>query len=74
MSVDDQPKMTEIAVQEGVEASGDPINLASAVDGQKNPAAQALGRLGGKKRALNTSPERRVEIARIAAKRRWEKP
>ena len=43
----------------------------------KNPAAVALGRLGGLKggrvRAINLSPERRVEIARKAALARWGK-
>ncbi len=43
----------------------------------KNPAAVALGKLGGKKggaaRAAKLSPERRREIARQAAKARWEK-
>ena len=41
----------------------------------KNPAAVALGRLGGLKggrvRAANLSPERRVEIAKKAAEARW---
>jgi hypothetical protein len=36
-------------------------------------AARELGRRGGLKRAENMSPERRSEIARAAAKRRWEK-
>jgi hypothetical protein len=43
---------------------------------QKNPAAVALGRLGGKKggkaRAEKLSPERRKEIARLAAEARWK--
>jgi hypothetical protein len=43
----------------------------------KNPAAAALGRLGGLKggvaRAERLSPERRVEIARKAAMARWGK-
>lgn len=42
---------------------------------EKNPAAVALGRLGGKKggkaRALRLSAERRSEIARDAARARW---
>lgn len=46
-------------------------------DKQKNPAAVALGRLGGKKggkaRAKKLSKERRVEIARKAAAARWSK-
>ena len=41
----------------------------------KNPAAVALGRLGGAKggkaRAAKLSPERRQEIAREAAASRW---
>ncbi len=43
----------------------------------KNPAAVALGRLGGlkggKARAANLTSERRVEIAKKAAKARWRK-
>ena len=43
----------------------------------KNPAAVELGRLGGKKggpaRAKKLTAERRREIARRAAKKRWEK-
>jgi len=46
----------------------------STTDG-KNPAAVALGRLGGKKggraRAESLSAKRRREIARRAAKLRW---
>ncbi len=44
---------------------------------EKNPAAVELGRLGGKKggkaRAEKLTPEQRKEIARKAAKARWEK-
>ncbi len=43
----------------------------------KNPAAVALGRLGGlkggKARAAKLTPEQRKEIARKAAKARWGK-
>ena len=43
----------------------------------KNPAAVALGRLGGLKggrvRAERLTPERRVEIAKKAALARWGK-
>ena len=42
---------------------------------EKNPAAVALGRLGGLKggraRADKLTPERRKEIAILAAKKRW---
>lgn len=44
---------------------------------KKNPAAVALGRLGGlkggKARAKKLSPERRKEIAKKAAMARWAK-
>jgi len=44
---------------------------------EKNPAAVALGRLGGlkggKARAEKLSPKKRSEIARKAAKARWKK-
>lgn len=37
----------------------------------KDPAAKALGAKGGKARAKNLTPERRSEIARKAAAKRW---
>lgn len=44
---------------------------------EKNKAAQELGRLGGlkggKARAEKLTPEQRKEIARKAAKVRWDK-
>jgi hypothetical protein len=44
---------------------------------EKNPAAVALGKLGGRKggkaRAEKLTPEQRSEIAREAAKARWAK-
>jgi hypothetical protein len=36
-------------------------------------AAAELGRKGGLKRAENTTPERRREIAQAAARKRWAK-
>ncbi len=42
-------------------------------DTGKDKAAQELGRKGGQKRAANMSPERRREIARAAAAKRWSK-
>jgi len=36
-------------------------------------AAVELGSRGGKARAIQLAPERRVEIARSAAKQRWAK-
>lgn len=38
----------------------------------KDPAAVALGKKGGKARADSMPPERRAEIARKAAAKRWE--
>ena len=50
---------------------------AKAIAEGKNPAAVMLGRLGGlkggKARATKLSAEQRSEIARKAAKTRWEK-
>jgi hypothetical protein len=47
-------------------------------DEGKNPAAVALGRLGGikggKARAEKLTPEQRKEIAQKAARARWKKP
>ncbi len=49
---------------------------ASEPEPEKNPAAVALGRLGGlkggKARAEKLTPEQRREIARKAAKARWK--
>ncbi len=46
-------------------------------DSTKNPAAVALGRLGGlkggKARASKLSPEQRSEIAKKAAQARWKR-
>jgi len=46
-------------------------------DKRKNPAAVALGRLGGlkggKARAAKLTAERRSEIASVAAKARWQR-
>ena len=38
----------------------------------KNAAAVALGRMGGKARAVGLSAKKRSQIARQAAKKRWE--
>lgn len=46
-------------------------------DDTRNPAAVALGKLGGKKggpaRARSLTPQRRSEIAKKAAAARWRK-
>ena len=57
------------------EATGEPVPKPE--DSTKNPAAVALGRLGGLKggpaRAKKLTKEQRKEIARKAAKARWKK-
>ncbi|MEO3414597.1 histone H1 [Roseovarius sp. CAU 1744] len=42
-------------------------------DDGKDPAAKALGAKGGKARAAKLSPDRRSEIAKKAAAKRWGK-
>jgi hypothetical protein len=53
------------------------IDTSAIEDNGKNPHAVALGRLGGMKggkaRAKKLTKEQRKEIARKAAKTRWEK-
>lgn len=39
----------------------------------KDAAAQAMGRKGGAARAASMTPERRAEIAKAAASKRWQK-
>ena len=58
-------KVMRIAV--GEEAEDGPS------DDGKNKAARELGRKGGIVRAKKLTPERRSEIARSAAARRWDK-
>ena len=52
-----------------------PKSISENYPNAKNPAAVALGRLGGlvggKMRAAKLTAERRKEIAQIAAKKRW---
>ena len=56
-----------LAVLIGKIATGE---VEDAKDATKTAAAQ-LGSLGGKKRAANMTPERRSEIAKAAATKRW---
>jgi hypothetical protein len=48
------------------------------IEREKNPHAVALGRLGGRRggkaRAEQLTPAKRSEIARVAARSRWNKP
>lgn len=64
-----KPKPTDVAV------SADPVPVV--VPAEKNPAAVALGRLGGlkggKARAAKLSKKQRSEIAKKAAQSRWKK-
>lgn len=41
-------------------------------DDGKDPAAKALGKRGGVARAKSMTPERRAEIAKKAATKRWK--
>lgn len=45
--------------------------LTGEADDGKDKAAQAMGRKGGAARAANMTPERRSEIAKAAAAKRW---
>ena len=56
-----------LAVMIGKIATGE---IEDTADSTKSAAAQ-LGSLGGKKRAANMTAERRSEIAKKAAQRRW---
>ncbi len=57
------------------QATGEPTPKNISEESTKNPAAVALGRLGGlkggKARASSLTPEQRKEIARKAAQARW---
>ncbi|HLZ66118.1 MAG TPA: hypothetical protein VKQ29_07795 [Aliidongia sp.] len=47
------------------------IEESTEVDDGKDPAAKALGKKGGAARAKSMTPERRAEIAKKAAAKRW---
>jgi hypothetical protein len=61
-----------LAVMIGKIATGEIEDTVPTSDQAKSAGAQ-LGSLGGKKRAENMTPERRAEIARKAAAKRWGK-
>ena len=69
--------INEIATRILAEATGETTKRVIPKDKEKNPAAVALGRLGGKiggkARAEKLTPEQRSEIARLAACARWKK-
>jgi hypothetical protein len=58
------------AIMIGRIATGEIEDLTT--DDGKNAAAVALGRMGGKARAEGMTAKRRKEIAKKAAKTRWE--
>ena len=66
-----------LASQIVAEATQEPQEQLQSLAKEKNPAAVALGRLGGlkggKARAEKLSARKRREIARKAAIKRWEK-
>jgi hypothetical protein len=59
------------AIMIGRIATGEIEDLTT--DDGKNAAAVALGRMGGKARAEGMTAKRRKEIAKKAAKTRWNK-
>ncbi len=69
------PDLNQLAAQIVEQSTGG--NAERSVNTTKNPAAVALGRLGGlkggKARAKSLSSKRRKQIARDAALRRWDK-
>ena len=69
---EDDPNVTAFNVVQQATAEDEPET-----PHEKNPAAVALGRLGGlkggKARAEKLTPEERSEIASKAAKARWDK-
>ena len=69
-----KPKdINQLAASIIVDAVGEPAPILP--DGEKNPAAVALGRMGGlkggKARAESLTPKKRSEIAKKAAAARW---
>ncbi len=60
------------AVMVGRIATGEIVEKKTDDDG-KDPNAKALGSKGGRARMRKLSPERRAEIAKKAAAKRWKK-
>ena len=71
------PKRSSKPPADEVSAAFQAVNQLTASEPAKNPAAVALGRLGGKKggpaRAKKLSKKRLSQIAQKAAKARWSK-
>jgi len=77
-SKSDDPNLFAKGVLDQIIAKHDPESIAdepAVKESGKNPAAVALGRIGGRKggkaRALKLSARRRKEIAKQAARSRW---
>lgn len=68
----DSNQLAKFIADRTIDRNSDPVPGST-----KNPAAVALGRLGGvkggKARAANLSPARRSAIAKKAARARWGK-
>ncbi len=64
--------VTGVAVFDMMRLTGE-IEEEAPVESDKDPAAVAMGRKGGKARASKLSKEQRSEIAKKAAKKRWSK-
>ena len=60
-----------LAVLIGRIATGEVEDVAP--DDGKDKAAQAMGKKGGAARAASMTPERRAEIAKAAAAKRWHR-
>jgi hypothetical protein len=73
----DTDQLSKAIVDEANGEVADENTESPPADEGKNPAAVALGRLGGKKggkaRAAKLTKERRSEIARKAAEARWKR-
>jgi hypothetical protein len=67
----------QLAYQVFLESIGEVPKAEPPAEREKNPAAVALGRLGGLKggaaRAASLTPKKRSQIAAKAAKKRWGK-
>jgi len=68
----------QLAYQVMLESTGQAPKYEPSAEPAKNPAAVALGRLGGLKgghaRAAKLSARKRSQISARAAKARWKKP
>ena len=72
-----KPDLNQIAANIVAQHTGQPLTVINPPPA-KNPAAVALGRLGGlkggKARAAKLTPQQRKSIAQKAAKTRWGNP